>query len=305
MPPRIFTDDDLRSLLTPQLAVTAMLEALAAHGRGELAAPPRVTADLTADLGSDGGRLVFTAGATPAHFGYRSYDTRRLPEFEQVVVAHSATTGAVEALAIGNLIGPRRTGGLGGAAASLLAGPGPHAIAVIGSGVQARNQLWAITGVLDVVEVRVHSPRAHRRERLAQHARAHFDVEARAVASAEEAVSGASIVILATTASAPVLDTAWLAPDVLVHTLGTKTQNASEIPADLLGQAFVVSDSPGQHLAEDGPLFPPAGPEAVLALGQVAAGAMAAPTSGRRVYLSCGLAGTEVALLAALASASA
>lgn len=295
MPPRFVTDADIRAHLTPRLAVDTMLAALADHGRGALTAPARVTA----------GPLVFTAGATPTHHGYRSYAAAGGPAAEQVVVAHSAESGAVEAIAVGNLLGPRRTGALGGAAASLLAGPGPHTVAVIGSGVQARNQLWALGGVLDMAEVRIHSPREARRERLAEHARTVLGLPARAYASAAEAVGAATIVVLATDSARPVIDAAGLALDVLVHTLGVAAGGRSEIPPELLAGAFVTADSPAQHLSEADPLLPPGGAEAIVPLGRVAAGLEQAPQTGRRVYLSRGLAGTEVALLAAIGAAAA
>lgn len=294
MPPRFIADADIRAHLTPRLAVDTMLAALADHGRGALTAPVRVTA----------GPMVFTAGATPTHHGYRSYATDGGPAAEQVVVAHGAATGAVEAIAVGNLLGPRRTGALGGAAASLLAGPGPHTVAVIGSGVQARNQLWALGGALDIAEVRVHSPRESRRERLAEHARTVLGLPARACASAAEAVDAATVVVLATNSASPVIEAARLAPDVLVHTLGVAAGGSSEIPPELLAEAFVTADSPAQHLSEVDPLLPPGGAEALVPLGRVAAGRAPAPCTGRRVYLSRGLAGTEVALLAAISRAA-
>lgn len=295
---RLLADDDVRALLTPELAVGTMLAALADHGRDALAAPPRMSADL------GGSQLTLTAGATPTHYGYRSYDTRGLPRAEQVVVAHSAATGEVETIAVGNLIGPRRTGALGGAAASLLAGPGPHAVAVIGSGVQARNQLWALGGVLDIAEVRIHSPRPARRERLAAHARDSLGLPARAVASTGEAVRDATVVVLATSAESPVLAAGDLAPDVLVHTLGVAAGGRAEIPSELLADAFVTADSPAQHLSEIDPLLPPEGARAIVPLGAVAAGRVTPPAGGRRIYLSRGLAGTEVALLAAISAAA-
>ncbi len=76
-----------------------------------MAAPPRVFAHLGA------GRLVFTAGArTGKWFGYRSYDTFGLVLGEQVVVLHNADDGRVAAIAVGNELGPRRTGATGGVA---------------------------------------------------------------------------------------------------------------------------------------------------------------------------------------------
>ena len=110
---RIFTDADIRTHLTPRLAVDTMCAALAADGRDELACPPRLREPLQA-AGLDAGTLVITAGATTTHLGYRSYvRDRQLPggaEEEQLVTAFNRETGALEAIAVGTLLGNRRTG---------------------------------------------------------------------------------------------------------------------------------------------------------------------------------------------------
>ena len=67
--------------------------------------------------------------------------------------------------------------------------------------------------------------------------------------------------------------------------------------------AYVVTDARDQHLANPAALLPPGGAEAIIPLGQIANNEVRPRTDGRRVYLSRGLAGTEVALLTALADA--
>ncbi len=54
-------------------------------------------------------------------YGYRAYDTFGHPEAEQVVVLHDGRTGAVRAVAVGEELGSRRTGALGGVAVDTLA----------------------------------------------------------------------------------------------------------------------------------------------------------------------------------------
>lgn len=108
----VLTDADVRRLLTPSRAIGWMREALIAQHRGELRSPPRVHADL------GDGRLVFTTGAMVGKwFGYRSYDSFAVEPGEQVVVVHHATDGRVRGIAVGNELGPRRVGAIGGVAA--------------------------------------------------------------------------------------------------------------------------------------------------------------------------------------------
>lgn len=113
----------------------------------------------------------------------------------------------------------------------------------------------------------------------------------------------ADVVILATSSSTPVIDTAWLEPDCVVLTLGPKQVGRAEFSADLLDGAFVTTDS----LAQLHAYHPPAvaaehhAAGGVVSLGDVIADRVEPPNIGRRVYLSVGLAGTEVALLAAMA----
>jgi len=96
-------------------------QALADAERGILIAPQRVAADLGP------GRLVITAGArAPNWFGYRSYDTLGTDPGAQVVVIHDWRTGLVQAVAIGNELGPRRTGAIGGSPSTCWHGPARH-----------------------------------------------------------------------------------------------------------------------------------------------------------------------------------
>lgn len=303
---RILTDSDIRHLLTPSLAVEAMCAALAAEARGQLACPPRLNAPLHSDQ-INAGTLVFTAGATNTHLGYRSYvrDRELSPGAvdDQLVTAFDRHSGQLVAIAVGSLLGMRRTGALGGAAARYLAGSGPHTLAFIGAGQQARQQLWALQAVIDIAAVRVFSRTPAHREAFAHEARSEYGLHASAVESAEAAVAESSIVVISTGATEPVIETSWLSPNCLVTTMGASTTTAGEIPADIFTGAYVVTDALAQCIDNPTALLPDGGAEAITPLGQIAAGQVRAPSGGRRIYLSRGLAGTEVALLAALASA--
>ncbi|MER5604855.1 ornithine cyclodeaminase family protein [Micromonospora tulbaghiae] len=297
----LFSDDDVAAAVDAPLTVAAMRDALLAAYAGRLIAPPRASAPL------DGGRMVLTAGhLTGQWYGFRSYDTFGHPESGQLVVLHDATTGAVRAIAVGEELGSRRTGGLGGVAVDALARADAATVGVVGSGRQAWTQVWAAAAVRPLREVTVYSRSAARREAFAARVRAELDVPARAVGSATAAVRDRDVVVLATTSTAPVLDAADLAPGTHVNTVGFKQTDRHEFGTDLLDAAdLLVTDSPGQAAAYVPPMLAAVEPYAgrLRDLGAVLAGALPGRTTADQISVFCstGLAGTEVFLLDRLA----
>ncbi|GAA4562225.1 ornithine cyclodeaminase [Micromonospora coerulea] len=297
----LFSDADVAASLDAPVTVAAMREALLAAHAGRLVAPPRASAPL------GGGRMMLTAGQlTGEWYGFRSYDTFGHPEGGQLVVLHDGRTGAVRAIAVGEELGSRRTGGLGGVAVDALARPDAATVGVVGSGRQAWTQVWAAAAVRPLREVTVHSRAAARREAFAARVRAELGVPARAVRSAREAVADRDVVVLATTATTPVLDAVDLAPGTHVNTVGFKQADRHEFGTDLLDVAdLLVTDSPAQAAAYAPPMLAALPPYAdrLRDLGAVLAGAVPGRTGADQISVFCstGLAGTEVFLLDRLA----
>ncbi|MFF5171108.1 ornithine cyclodeaminase family protein [Micromonospora sp. NPDC000089] len=293
----LVTDREVAATLDAATTIEAMREALLAAYAGRLVAPPRAAAALGA------GRMVLTAGhLTGEWYGYRSYDTFGHPSGEQVVVLHDGRTGAVRAVAVGEELGSRRTGGLGGVAVDALARPDAATLGVIGSGGQAWTQVWAAAAVRPLREVTVHSRSAARREAFAARVRAELGVPARAVDTARAAVTGRDVVVLATTSHTPVLDAADLAPGTHVNAVGFKQVDRHEFGTDLLdAAALLVTDSPAQAAGYAPPMLAVLPPYAgrLRDLGAVLAGAVPGRTGADQISVFCstGLAGTEVALL--------
>ena len=303
--PLVFCDDDVRARLDAGAAVAAMRQALVDAERGVLRAPPRVSADV------GGGRLVFTTGARRGRwFGYRSYDTFAAEPGAQVVVAHDWQTGRVVAIAVGNELGPRRTGATGGLAVDVLGRPGAARAGLIGTGVQAWAQLWAVAAVRPLSDVAVWSRDGQRRAAFARRARDELSLDAREAASAEEAARGRDIVVLATNSARPVIDPAWIGPGCHVTTLGPKQQGRAEFDVALAERAdVIVTDSVAQAHAYQPPfvLDGTAQMRRLTSLGSVLDGACPGRGQSQQVTLFCsvGLAGTEVHLLLAVADATA
>lgn len=277
-------------------AVVWMAEAIDAHHRGELLAPPRVTADLGE------GTLLFTTGRWIGRwYGYRSYDSLPAEPGSQVVVVQDDPTGAVRAVAIGTELGRRRTGAIGGVAVDAMSPPGASVVAVVGTGAQAYTQVWALGAVLpELAELRVHSRDDAHRAAFVEAVRPLTGAAVRDLDNVRSAVEGADVVILATSSPTPILDTAWLPPTCLVSTLGPKQRGRAEFGPDLAdAAALLVTDSPAQIGAYDPPnvLVGTRAEPRLISLGALRAKAVVRPPEGISVFFSVGLAGTEVHLL--------
>ena len=284
---RVLDDAAVAARITPALAVAAARDAILAAHRGELIGPPRTT------VPAGDTTLTFTVGGLRGGAsGFRVYG-RWSGESDQLVVVWGPD-GRVRGIVVGDTLGPLRTGALGAAALDQLAPDPLPVLAVVGTGRQAWTQLWAACAVRTPGTVVVTSRDAGRREAFAARARAELGVDARAVASVEQAVTGAPSVILATTSTTPVLQPGWLSGTTSVTTVGPKTTGSADLPLDdvLPSAAIVVSDSPAQMVAAGDPY-----PDLPLThLGALIAGEVRPPAHGLRVFVSAGLAGSEVVL---------
>jgi ornithine cyclodeaminase/alanine dehydrogenase-like protein (mu-crystallin family) len=297
----LIDDETVRTGLDASDAVRWMGEAVDAHHAGRLLAPARVAAELSE------GRLVFTTGRlVGSWFGYRSYDTFGAESGQQLVVVHDENTGNVRAIAIGNELGRRRVGAIGGVAIDALAPLGANSLGIIGTGRQAACQLWAAASVRQLRNVRVYSRDARRRREFAAKQTERLGVECVSTNSGRDAVAEADIVVLATSSDSPVVNAAWLRPGAYVATLGPKQLGRSEFGIDLAEAAStIVTDSPVQLNAYDPPniLAGTAHQQRLVSLGAVRANDRQ-PTISQSITLFCsvGLAGTEAYLLERIAA---
>ncbi|MFB6569513.1 ornithine cyclodeaminase family protein [Streptomyces noursei] len=294
----LLDDDAVRAHLDAATAVRAVRAALLSAHHDDLAAPPRVRAALGT------GDLVITAGHLRSRqlFGFRAYDT--LVGAEQLVAVWGTADGELRAVVHGVELGARRTGAIGAVAVDAAARPGPVRVGLVGAGPQAWTQVWALRAVREVTDAVVVARHHDRAAAFARRAAGELGVPARAVTAVEDAVTDRDVVVVATGSPTPVLDVDWLAPGTHLTTLGPKSTARHEVPAALADRArAVLTDSLAQSAGSGGsPLFPT---DRLVSLGAVLAGAAPARTGpdDLTVFSSVGLAGTEVAVAAALCEA--
>lgn len=188
-----------------------------------------------------------------------------------LIALFDQATAELVALLDGNSVTGYRTAATSALAADLLAVPGPLTVGVLGSGFEADKHLRAIAAIRDVTSARVYSPRAASRERFAgQFAAAGFPVAP--VASAEEAVGGAGLVICAARSrdESPILLGRWLASGMTVVSIGSTVPEQREVDPETIARAdVIVADAVGEVLHDTGDLI------AARAAGTVADGRVA------------------------------
>ena len=144
-----------------------------------------------------------------------------------------ADTGEPLAILDGRLITEMRTAAVSAVAVDLLAHPQAKVLGILGSGVQARSHVRALSLVRKFEEIRVWSRSEENAQRFAE------EVGGR-VTSAEEAVSAADVVLTLTSSPEPILFGRWLKKNAMVCAVGAVTPDRRELDGEAMQGAVVV-----------------------------------------------------------------
>ncbi|MBA2425484.1 MAG: ornithine cyclodeaminase family protein [Actinobacteria bacterium] len=165
-----------------------------------------------------------------------------LPSELALVTLYDPTTGAPTAIVDASMITDARTGALTALGARHLARTDSRVLGHIG----ARGTAWwnvaMLNDIYDFDEVRVTSRRAESREAFAGRLTKDLGKTVRAVATSEEALAGADIMVEASRLTAPevLLRTAWVTPGTFVVPYGTVS--AVELSLTAVMDKIVVDD---------------------------------------------------------------
>jgi ornithine cyclodeaminase/alanine dehydrogenase-like protein (mu-crystallin family) len=234
----VLNQEEVEQLLDMEGCIEAMAGALASLARGEVHVPLRFVVKP-----ADEPSLI---GLMPAHRGGESplYSLKTVCVFpdnpQRGLDAHQGTvtlfdgeTGEVRALMNASAITAIRTAAVSAVATRLLAREDATELGMLGAGVQARSHLEALPGF---DRVRIYSPTAEHAEALAA------ETGAEAVATAEEAVRGADVVVTATSSLEPVLERAWLKEGAHVNSVGGRPPQMRELDAATIADSSFFVD---------------------------------------------------------------
>ena len=253
---RLLTEQQVHSLLPMSDLIAAMESALAKFSAREVLQPIR---------------SVLTVGPTRAYFGlmpayvpapaslgaklvtvFGDNHKKNLPSHLATILLLDPETGALLAMMDGRYITEARTAAVSAVSTRFLGRPDASTLAIIGSGVQARSHLEAYQHVRQLKEVRIWSPRPHSRQQFVDDMSPGFAVPIIAADSAEAAVRGADLIVLATSSPVPVIDEAWVSEGAHVVCVGACRPTQQEMPPQLVTRSRLYVDSRDAAIVESG-----------------------------------------------------
>ncbi|MCU4973293.1 ornithine cyclodeaminase family protein [Halobacteria archaeon AArc-m2/3/4] len=234
------TSDDVSDLAPPAAYVDAVREGYRQRGEGAPAEPRQ-----TFVRSDPGGMLTNYAALLPdtsVMGGYMYAAGFGAGDAWFMTPLFDAESGEPLALLDGASMNPFKTGAAGAVAVDTLAREDATTLAVIGSGAQARGQLRTTATVREFTDVRVYSPTRENREAFADEFDEELEASVEAVGSSTAAVSGADVVITATTASDPVVACDDLEPGTHVTAMGQYHPKKRELDVATIERATYVPD---------------------------------------------------------------
>jgi ornithine cyclodeaminase/alanine dehydrogenase-like protein (mu-crystallin family) len=283
----IFLDeDDVRGLLRMEELIPAMAGALRDLSMGKVHQPLRQVLPIAEHKGFFAVMPAYsgTLGAKLVTF---YPNNQGVPTHHAVIVLFRPETGEPLGTMDGRLITEMRTAAVSAVATQALARADVSVLAILGSGVQAGSHLEALRMVREFREVRVWSPR-----NATKFARQH---DVFAAASAEEAVAGADVIVVATSAATPVLKGEWLSPGAHINAVGATRPTWRELDDVALHKARIYVESREAATKESGDII--AAGQVFAEIGEVVAGSKSGRQSGAEITLfkSVGVAVEDIA----------
>ncbi len=304
--PVLLSEKDVRAVLSMDDLIAAMETALDQFSAGGVRQPLRNIVDV-------GGGAFY--GVMPAFVSkppalgtklvsvYHSNAARGLPSHLATIVLLDPETGALLAIMDGRYITEARTAAVSAASTRHLARPDARGLAILGSGVQARSHLDALTRVRAFDEIRVWGRDASRVDALLNDAPTHARARLVAAGSVAAAVDQADVIALVTASREPVLRRESVRDGAHVCAVGACRPDQREMESALVRDARVFVDSRAGALAEAGDLVIPINEGAIDAshiageLGDVFGGRIPGRQNGSEItiFKSLGMAVEDVA----------
>jgi alanine dehydrogenase len=248
MPVLLLTEDDVRQLLTMEMALEAVEAGLRKLALDEAVNIPRARSQ------TDHAMLhcLIASAKTLGFMGYKAYSTSRKGTNFHLGL-YDGKTGALLSLMHADYLGQVRTGAASGVATQYMARPDAAEVGIFGSGKQARTQLQAICKVRKIRRVQVYSPSEERRRAFATEMTQVCQCEVQPVPRPEMAAEDKDIVITATNSRDPVLSGNWISEGTHLNVIGSNFLGKAEVDSVCVRRcASIIVDSKDQARIEAG-----------------------------------------------------
>ncbi len=165
-----------------------------------------------------------------------------LPTVLATIILIDPKTGAPQAIMDGTWITSMRTGAASGVATKYLAREDASIVGLIGSGVQARTQLLALSKVRKIKKVNVWTKTRAHGQKFVEEMKVKLQRPIKLMNTVEDTVKEADIIVTATPSREPILMNGWIKPGVHINAIGADAPGKEELDPAILKRAKVIVD---------------------------------------------------------------
>ena len=194
-------------------------------------------------------KTVSVFDQNPAKYG--------VPTIHAVVIFHDSRTGRPLAIMEGGFLTAMRTGAGSGVATKYLARSDSEIVGIVGAGTQSRTQLSAVCEVREIKKALVYDIIRQKSRDFAVQMSKKLGIDVIPVDQTEKAVRSVDILIVATTATDPVISEAWIEPGTHINSIGWMGPDARELDTDTVRKSKLIVDSKEAVLSESGDILIP------------------------------------------------
>jgi ornithine cyclodeaminase/alanine dehydrogenase-like protein (mu-crystallin family) len=288
---------EVQELLSMQDCIEVQTRALRALAEGRVHQPLRSAVVAPGAAGILGLMPSYLSGARGGVYGLKAVcvfpgnSALGKDSHQGAVLLFSGETGELVSVMDASAITAIRTAAVSAVATRLLAKEDAGDLAIIGAGVQARVHFEAMALVRPIRRARVASRNFESARKFAGELGKNASVDIEAVDSVEAAVTGADLIVTATTAREPLLKRAWLRAGAHLNVVGSSVRTTREIDTETMKAASLFVDRRESTLNESGDYLKAAsegaiGPDHIKAeLGEILTGERPGRTSPDEITL--------------------
>jgi ornithine cyclodeaminase len=293
---KLFTREEVSSLLEPDALIEAVAAALADVSAGRASVPQRIAAFSPAGLLGAMAAYVPSLDTLAAKLVSLFPENRDRPTHQALIAVFDPRTGTPTAVMDGTEVTAQRTAAASALAVRLLAREDAQVLAILGTGVQARSHARYVPRVRGFREILIAGRDAAKAEEIAR------QIPGARAAGIEEAVRAADVICAATHSPEPIVRDDWVRPGAHVGSVGVNREG-SELEPALFDRALIAVEARAAAFAP----FPAGAselrgrdPAAAVELGELVAKGREGRSSAGQItlYKSVGIAAEDAAAAA-------
>ncbi|XP_035404527.1 ketimine reductase mu-crystallin [Cygnus atratus] len=275
------------SLLLP--ALEAALGNFSAGAPGGVVQPVRAVVPVRPHGGYLGVMPAYSAAddalTTKLVTFYEHKKDSSVPSHQATVLLFDPTNGSLKAVLDGSVITAKRTAAVSAIATKLLMPAFAEVLCILGAGVQAYSHYEIFMELFTFKEVRIWNRTKENAVKFANSVNGPVQV----CSSAQEAVTGADVIITVTMATTPILFGEWVKPGAHINAVGASRPDWRELDDELMNNSVLFVDSREAALTESGDVILSKA-EIFAELGEVLKGTKPALPEKTTVFKSLGMA---------------